>query len=202
MIYLFFDIIVLGVIMINILLYISFGLILGSYIIYILMIVFNNKKITDSNGFDVTKDIFYSYEETKSVLFTLATASVWIGLLNAIQEVCREKVILFKEYMSDLRVSAYISSKVVYFMILGLIQSLLLIGTFVLVVDVPPSGIQFPWFVECSIVIFLTILSGALFLSMGKRRNELIKNGSNSRKVLEFYSVDFLSKNKKMGGFL
>ena len=61
MIYLFFDIIVLGVIMINILLYISFGLILGSYIIYILMIVFNNKMITDSNGFDVTKDIISEY---------------------------------------------------------------------------------------------------------------------------------------------
>ena len=59
----FFDIIVLGVIMINILLYISFGLILGSYIIYFLMIIFNNKKVTDSNGFDVTKDIISEYNK-------------------------------------------------------------------------------------------------------------------------------------------
>jgi len=61
MICLFFDIIVFGGIMINIFLYISFGLILGSYILYFLMIVFNNKKITDSNGFDVTKDIISEY---------------------------------------------------------------------------------------------------------------------------------------------
>lgn len=119
-------------------------------------------------SFVITKDIFYSYEETKSVLFALSTASVWIGLLNAIQEVCKEKVILFKEYMSDLRVSSYISSKVVYFIILALIQALLLIGVFVLMVDVPTSGLKFSWFIECASVIFLTILSAStmgLFVS-------------------------------------
>lgn len=52
--------------------------------------------------------------------------------------------------------------------------------------------------IEVSNWLFLTILSGALFMSMGKRRNELLKNGSNSRKVLEFYSADFLNKNMYM----
>lgn len=112
-------------------------------------------------SFVVTKNMFYSYEETKSVLFTLSTASIWIGLLNSIQEVCKEKVILFKEYMSDLRISAYLLSKVTYFIILSLIQSLLFVGTFTLVVDVPTLGIEFPWFVENTFVVFLTILSAS-----------------------------------------
>lgn len=112
-------------------------------------------------SFVVTNDIFYSYEETKSVLFTLATASIWIGLLNSIQEVCKEKVILFKEYMSDLRVSAYLSSKVVYFVILSLIQSLLLMSTFILLVDVPSLGLQFSWFIENTFVVFITIFSAS-----------------------------------------
>lgn len=46
--------------------------------------------------------------------------------------------------------------------------------------------------------LFLTILSGALFISIGKRRNELQKNNSQSRKVLEYYSADFLDKNLYM----
>lgn len=46
--------------------------------------------------------------------------------------------------------------------------------------------------------LFLTILSGALFMAMGKRRNELKKNGSTSRKVLQYYSSDFLNKNMYM----
>ena len=115
-------------------------------------------------SFVVTKNMFYSYEETKSVLFTLATASIWIGLLNSIQEVCKEKVILFKEYMSDLRVSAYLLSKVTYFIILSLIQSVLFIGAFSLAVDVPAMGVEFSWFIENTFTVFLTILSAS---SMG-----------------------------------
>lgn len=49
--------------------------------------------------------------------------------------------------------------------------------------------------IEVSNWLFLTILSGALFMSIGKRRNELIKNGNNSRKVLLFYTKEFLDKN-------
>ena len=144
-----------------------------------LKILFNNKAqlillfgqvplIAFLVSFVVTKNIFYSYEETKSVLFTLATAAVWIGLLNSIQEVCKEKVILFKEYMSDLRVSAYILSKVTYFIILALIQSILFVGTFSLLVDVPVVGLEFSWLFENTIVVFLTILcasSMGLFVS-------------------------------------
>lgn len=43
--------------------------------------------------------------------------------------------------------------------------------------------------------LFLTIMCGSVFLAIGKRRNELRKNGSKTRKVLEYYSIDFLSLN-------
>lgn len=115
-------------------------------------------------SFVVTKDMFYSYEETKSVLFTLSTAAIWIGLLNSIQEVCKEKIILFKEYMSDLRISAYILSKVTYFIILSIIQSILFVGTFSLLIDVPTVGVEYSWFIENTFAVFLTILSAS---SMG-----------------------------------
>lgn len=52
--------------------------------------------------------------------------------------------------------------------------------------------------VEVSSWLFLTILSGALFMASGKRRNELKKNKSESRKVLQYYNVDFLDKNMSM----
>lgn len=43
--------------------------------------------------------------------------------------------------------------------------------------------------------MLLTIISIAFYLALGKRRNEIIKNGSASREVLQFYSLDFLDKN-------
>ena len=39
------------------------------------------------------------------------------------------------------------------------------------------------------------IIFGAFYLGFGKRRNEIIKNGKKSRKVLELYNKDFLDKN-------
>lgn len=43
--------------------------------------------------------------------------------------------------------------------------------------------------------LYLTIMSVAFFMAFGKRRNEMIKINTQSRKVLEFYNKDFLDKN-------
>ena len=52
--------------------------------------------------------------------------------------------------------------------------------------------------IEISNWLFLTILSISFYMALGKRRNELIKNGSNSRKVLKSYNKGFLDKNMYM----
>lgn len=43
--------------------------------------------------------------------------------------------------------------------------------------------------------LYLTILAGSLYLGLGKRRNELQLNGSKSRAVNKYYSINFLDKN-------
>ena len=123
----------------------------------------------------VTENLFYSYEETKSILFALSTAAIWVGLLNSIQEVCREKVILEKEVMSDLRISAYLASKVVYFLVLSFVQSFLLVGAFTAMTDVPKMGLMYNWFIESTFVVFLTIFSAS---SMGLVASCIAKDSS------------------------
>lgn len=46
--------------------------------------------------------------------------------------------------------------------------------------------------------LYLTVISMAFYLSLGKRRNEIIKSGTNTRKVLKYYSREFLDKNMYM----
>lgn len=46
--------------------------------------------------------------------------------------------------------------------------------------------------------LYLTVISMSFYLGLGKRRNELNKEGSKSRKVLQFYNHDFLDKNMYM----
>ena len=49
--------------------------------------------------------------------------------------------------------------------------------------------------VSISSWLYLVILTGALYLGFGKRRNELAVEGTKTRKVLQFYNVAFLDKN-------
>lgn len=49
--------------------------------------------------------------------------------------------------------------------------------------------------VEVSRWLYLTVLAGAFYLGLGKRRGELVTNGPKSRKVNEFYTENFLDKN-------
>lgn len=111
---------------------------------------------------------FEQYEMTKSLLFALSCSAFWIGMLNAIQEVCKERTILRREYMTGLRLESYILSKIVVLGILSAIQSLLVTGVFALMVGVPETNVVLPAYIELLITTFLTTLSSAamgLFVS-------------------------------------
>jgi len=51
---------------------------------------------------------------------------------------------------------------------------------------------------EISNWLYLTIISISFYLGLGKRRNEIKKSDSKTRKVLEYYNKDFLDKNMYM----
>jgi decaprenyl-phosphate phosphoribosyltransferase len=49
--------------------------------------------------------------------------------------------------------------------------------------------------IEVSRWLYLTVLAGAFYMGLGKRRGELLTVGTKSRKVNEFYTHSFLDKN-------
>ncbi len=52
--------------------------------------------------------------------------------------------------------------------------------------------------IDVSNWLYLTILAVSFYLALGKRRNEISKNGKLARKVLKYYNIDFLDKNMYM----
>ena len=53
--------------------------------------------------------------------------------------------------------------------------------------------------IEISSWLYLTVISACFYMSLGKRRNELLRQGEGiSRKVLQFYNHAFLDKNMYM----
>lgn len=123
---------------------------------------------------------FQQYEMTKSLLFALSCSAFWVGMLNAIQEVCKERTILKREYMTGLSLSAYISSKIIVLGILCLIQSVLITGVFGLLVGLPEEGIWLPPFVELLVTTFITAAGST---AMGLFVSSLFSNADRAMTV-------------------
>ncbi len=106
-------------------------------------------------------EVYVEFPFTKSILFALSCSAFWLGTLNAIQEVCKEKVILRREYMNGLRLTSYISSKFINLGLLCLLQSVLMVTLFSVLVGAPREGLLFgsSAYIENLITTFLTTLS-------------------------------------------
>ncbi len=123
---------------------------------------------------------FEQYEMTKSLLFALSCSAFWIGMLNAIQEICKERTILKREYMTGLSLGTYVSSKIIVLGVLCLIQSAMVTGVFATLVGLPSSGVIFAPFTELLITTFLTAVSSA---AMGLFVSSLFTNADRAMTV-------------------
>lgn len=123
---------------------------------------------------------YEQYEMTKSLLFALSCSGFWIGMLNAIQEICKERTIMKREYMTGLSLSAYIASKILVLGALCLIQSVLVTGVFGALVGIPEEGVMLPAFIEILLTTFITALASA---AMGLLVSALFTNADRAMTV-------------------
>lgn len=123
---------------------------------------------------------FDQYEMTKSLLFALSCSAFWVGMLNAIQEICKERTIMKREYMTGLSLSAYVSSKIIVLGILCLIQSAMIMGVFSLMVGLPEEGIMLHPFFELLVTTFITAISST---AMGLFVSSLFTNADRAMTV-------------------
>ena len=123
---------------------------------------------------------FEQYEMTKSLLFALSCSAFWVGMLNAIQEICKERTIMKREYMTGLSLSAYVSSKIIVLGILCLIQSAMITGVFSVMVGLPEEGIITHPFLELLITTFITAVAST---AMGLFVSSLFTNADRAMTV-------------------
>ncbi len=123
---------------------------------------------------------FDRYEMTKSLLFALSCCAFWIGILNAIQEICKERTILKREYMTGLSLGAYVRSKIMVLGSMCLIQTSMVVIVFSAMVGLPEEGVMLPSFLELFVSTFLTALSAA---AMGLFVSSLFDNADKAMTV-------------------
>ncbi|MBR6185537.1 MAG: FHA domain-containing protein [Clostridia bacterium] len=113
------------------------------------------------------------YEMTKSLLFALSCSGFWIGMLNAIQEICKERTILKREYMTGLSLTSYTLSKILVLGILCLIQCAMVTGVFAAMVGLPEEGQMLSPLLEMFLTTWLSAMAAT---SMGLFVSSLFTN--------------------------
>lgn len=132
-------------------------------------------------------DVFEVFEPTKQILFTFSCSGIWIGIFNTIQEICKERAILKREYMSNLRLSAYVLSKYMMQFLVSFLQTVIFVGLFLLLMgNVPSEGVVLPGAVEIFITMWLTIYASS---AMGLLVSSVMKNGDRAMAVSPFLLI-------------
>lgn len=130
--------------------------------------------------------IYKNYEDTKAILFSMGCACIWLGLLNSVQEICKEKIILQKEHMADLKLSAYLLSKFIVQGVLAFIQATLLVFVFQQIIGQSDYNILFNSYWDIQLICFLSILSAA---SLGLFISSIVKNANIAMTIIPLILV-------------
>ena len=135
------------------------------------------------------KDAFDKYEPTKQILFTYVCSAIWIGIFNTIQEVCKERPIVKREYMSNLRLTAYVLSKYIVQLVLSFLQAFLFASLFNLLVAesvAGDSGVILPVALEIFFTTWITIYSSS---AMGLLVSSMMKNSDRAMAMSPFLLI-------------
>ena len=121
------------------------------------------------------EETFVTYANTYKTLFTLICVPVFVGLLTANGEICKERDILYREYTANLHLGAYLASKLIALLLLNAVQSVLLAVCFCVMVQVPGQSLLLSPPIEMTISLFLTMYSttclGLLVSAVSPTRN-------------------------------
>lgn len=126
-------------------------------------------------SFVCNEETFVTYSATYKAMFTTICVPVFVGLLTANGEVCKERDILYREYSANLHLGAYLTSKLIALFLLNLIQTALLTLSFCILVQTPPRSLIFSPVLEMAVTLFLTMYSstclGLLVSTVSSSRN-------------------------------
>lgn len=105
-------------------------------------------------------DMFEVGYKTETGCFALVSACIWIGIFNSIQEICKERDIIKREYRSGLYISSYIRARARYELFICAVQALIMVIICGITMDVPSEGLVFGNLnIDLFFIFFILLLS-------------------------------------------
>lgn len=125
--------------------------------------------------------LYETFWETQEMLFALICVGIWMGLFNSLQEICKERDIIVREYINQVSIGCCLGSKLAVLFVVCLIQSASLGMCYSALVIYPEKSVLFPPLVEMCISLFLTTFSSTcmgLFISSIFRNQEKVMSSA------------------------
>lgn len=143
---------------------------------------------------DVEKDRMQKIKKNRPIASGAISIkeAILLFIVLTISSLCIN-IFIIKEFSSILLISLYLILNIMYSLGLKnipIIDVVILVSGFVIRVIYGASITS----IEISKWLYLTVMSGSFFMGFGKRRNEIIKQGNDSRAVLKYYTKDYLDK--------
>ena len=143
---------------------------------------------------DVEKDRMHKIKKNRPIASGAISIkeAILLFIVLTISSLCIN-IFIIKEFSSILLISLYLILNIMYSLGLKnipIIDVVILVSGFVIRVIYGASITS----IEISKWLYLTVMPGSFFMGFGKRRNEIIKQGNDSRAVLKYYTKDYLDK--------
>lgn len=143
---------------------------------------------------DVEKDRMHKIKKNRPIASGAVSIkeAILLFIVLTISSLCIN-IFIIKEFSSILLISLYLILNIMYSLGLKnipIIDVVILVSGFVIRVIYGANIMS----IEISKWLYLTVMSGSFFMGFGKRRNEIIKQGNDSRAVLKYYTKDYLDK--------
>lgn len=119
----------------------------------------------------VGENMFTTYESTKSGFFSFACASIWIGIFNSIQNICKEHEIIRAEYRSGTKLFSFVTANAMWQFVICFVQSVIFMVITCIFVDYSGDGIilsnpLFEYFITIFLIMFGSDIMGIMISSI------------------------------------
>jgi len=98
--------------------------------------------------------------DAQRLLFLMACAAAWFGIINAVREIVKEAPIFQREHSVGIGAGPYLASKLLVLGLLAMLQIVLLVGLVAARFELPRSGVVLPGGIELYLTLVVTAVVG------------------------------------------
>lgn len=131
--------------------------------------------------------MFVEKEFTRTGMFAIVSAMVWIGIFNSIQTVCRERAIIKREHRTGLHITSYVAAHMIYQAVICAVQAVAMILIYRIFMQFPEKGlVTGNFYVDVFICFFLTLYAADM---MGLAVSSVVKSTTAAMTVMPFLLI-------------